>query len=120
MLVYRKGLGVVPLSEGPPKSIHYVENDSMPPVLNHADGKVYDSKSKIRESYRRHGVLEVGNDKVSKYLSKTRTRKPFPEEKLRDAMEKSYSQLNDPSFRRAFRERERDRVERLIRDGYKP
>lgn len=39
-----------------------VVSDTMDPVESQVDGKVYDSKSAIRASYRAHGVTEVGND----------------------------------------------------------
>lgn len=120
VLVYRRGIGVIPIEEAPPKELHYVQDDSMPPVFNHADGKIYDSKHAIRETYRRRGYLEVGNDKLSKYCPKDGRRNiPFADKTIMNALEKSYSQLEDPSFRRNFRERESERFERLIRDGYK-
>ena len=37
-------------------------SDSMPPVQSQVDGRMYDSKSAIRASYRAHGVEEIGND----------------------------------------------------------
>jgi hypothetical protein len=37
-------------------------SDIMPPVQSQVDGRVYDSKSAIRASYRAHGVEEIGND----------------------------------------------------------
>lgn len=120
MLVYRKGIGMVPIESVTPKELHFVEDDSMPPVLSQLDGKIYDSKSEIRKSYRRAGVLEVGTEKLSKYLSKTDRKKPIPEKVINEAMEKAYSKLEDPSFRRHFREQERDRYERIIRDGFNP
>lgn len=39
-----------------------VVSDAMTAVQSMADGKMYDSKSAIRASYRAHGVIEVGND----------------------------------------------------------
>ena len=108
---------MVPIEESSSKEIHYVADDSMSPVFNHADGKMYDSKSKMRETYRRMGLLEVGNDKVSKYFSKTRKSQPIPEEKFLEAVKKADSHLNDPSFRRHYRERERERNETLIVTG---
>lgn len=40
-----------------------VISDSIPSgVKSMADGKIYDSKSALRKEYKRHGVIEVGND----------------------------------------------------------
>lgn len=39
-----------------------IASDVMEPVQSMHDGKMYDSKSKIRASYRAAGVTEVGND----------------------------------------------------------
>lgn len=36
--------------------------DTMPPVQSMLDGKLYDSKSALRATYRAAGVTEVGND----------------------------------------------------------
>lgn len=36
--------------------------DTMAPVQSMLDGKMYDSKSHLRKTYRQAGVLEVGND----------------------------------------------------------
>lgn len=42
----------------------YVQGDGMPAAVHHADGRVYDSKSKFRRVTRDHGYVEVGNDFV--------------------------------------------------------
>lgn len=39
-----------------------IASDVMDPVQSQADGKMYDSKSAIRRSYKVHGVEEIGND----------------------------------------------------------
>jgi hypothetical protein len=39
-----------------------VIGDTMEPVQSMLDGKLYDSKSRLRETYRAAGVTEVGND----------------------------------------------------------
>lgn len=36
--------------------------DSMAPVQSMLDGKMYDSKSRLRATYKAAGVVEVGND----------------------------------------------------------
>jgi hypothetical protein len=53
------------LRESPKRSdlpFPMVVSDTMDPVQSQVDGKVYDSKSAIRASYRAHDVTEVGND----------------------------------------------------------
>lgn len=37
--------------------------DSMDPVQSMLDGRVYDSKSRLRQTYKAAGVIEVGNDR---------------------------------------------------------
>jgi hypothetical protein len=39
-----------------------IASDIMPPVQSQVDGRMYDSKSAIRRSYKVHGVEEIGND----------------------------------------------------------
>lgn len=40
----------------------HVLTDSMPPTKSMLDGKLYDSKARLRQTYRAAGVVEVGND----------------------------------------------------------
>lgn len=42
----------------------YLQTDNMDPLLNHADGKTYDSKSSFRSATRNAGYREVGNDSI--------------------------------------------------------
>lgn len=37
--------------------------DTMQPVKSMLDGKIYDSKSHLRSTYKAAGVIEVGNDR---------------------------------------------------------
>lgn len=60
---------VVPLSEyerpEPQRSFFpapMISTDSMAPVQSMLDGKMYDSKSAIRATYKQAGMVEVGND----------------------------------------------------------
>lgn len=39
-----------------------VHEDTIPPTFNHADGKIYTSKSAMRKTYKALGAIEVGND----------------------------------------------------------
>lgn len=42
--------------------VPYVSMDTMSPVQSMLDGKMYDSKSALRRTYKAAGVVEVGND----------------------------------------------------------
>lgn len=39
-----------------------IASDIMAPVQSQLDGKLYDSKSALRATYRQAGVVEIGND----------------------------------------------------------
>lgn len=55
-----------PKDHEPPKraalNAPYISTDHMDPVQSMLDGKMYDSKSALRATYRAAGVVEVGND----------------------------------------------------------
>lgn len=60
---YIKELGkVVEITSGEKDYYHYVQDDTMEPTLNPADGKIYDSKSKYRRTVKEKGLIEFGND----------------------------------------------------------
>jgi hypothetical protein len=40
----------------------HLMRDEMPPTQSMLDGKLYDSKSRLRRTYKAAGVVEVGND----------------------------------------------------------
>ena len=42
-------------------SFHYI-SDNMDPLLHHADGNYYDSKSTFRKVTKQHGCVEIGNN----------------------------------------------------------
>lgn len=44
-------------------SSHYVIGDSIPPTYNHADNRVYESKSELRRVNKAMGLVELGNDR---------------------------------------------------------
>ena len=63
------GTGLVPAEEyvrpTPNRSslpAPHLLRDEMPPTQSMLDGKLYDSKSRLRQTYRAAGVVEVGND----------------------------------------------------------
>jgi hypothetical protein len=49
---------------GPRSSLPFpmVLSDTMEPVQSQLDGRMYDSKSSLRATYKDAGVLEIGND----------------------------------------------------------
>lgn len=40
----------------------YIITDTMPALMNHADGRLYDSKSAFRAATKAAGLVEIGND----------------------------------------------------------
>lgn len=66
----------------------YIASDTMQPVKSMLDGKLYDSKSKLRSTYRAAGVTEVGNDPAIKRPFK----KPKPDRKaIKASVERAFS-----------------------------
>lgn len=72
-----------------PYRIHVI-SDTMGPLQGQHDGKIYDSKAKLRASYRAHGLIEVGNDPA-----RLRPYKPpaVDRKKIRAAIERAKSQV---------------------------
>lgn len=83
--------------------VHHVIQDTMDPVVNHADGMVYESKSAFRKTMKQHGCIEFGNEMPKP--------NPTPITKgLRETIEKTHaimSQLS-PDERRNYMERHDD------------
>ncbi|MEL6758103.1 MAG: hypothetical protein AAFP81_16855 [Pseudomonadota bacterium] len=67
--------------------------DEMSPLMGMHDGKMYDSKSALRASYKAHGVIEVGNDSS---VMKPQPRKPKrPDRKsIRDSINRAVAETN--------------------------
>jgi hypothetical protein len=69
----------------------YLISDTMDPVQSQLDGRMYTSKSRLRETYKSAGVTEVGNDPA-------RFRKPpqvKPDRKaIRESLLKAKAKLN--------------------------
>jgi len=65
--------------------------DTMEPVQSMLDGKMYDSKSALRATYRQAGVTEVGNDS-SVLNPKPKQRKKVTREDVRPSIAKALSQ----------------------------
>lgn len=68
VLKYVEGRGMVPYGEylaslpQPHGQSAWVYDDTMPATLNHADNRMYDSKSAFRRATKAAGYVEVGND----------------------------------------------------------
>lgn len=66
-------------------------SDTMDPVQSQLDGKLYDSKSRLRRTYRDAGVVEVGND--SSVTAPKPFKKPPPDRQaIKAAVGKALSQ----------------------------
>lgn len=65
--------------------------DGMDPVQSQLDGKMYESKSALRQTYKQAGVVEVGND--SSVIDPKPYRKPRPRrEDINASVSKALSQ----------------------------
>lgn len=61
--------------------------DTMQPVQSQLDGKMYDSKSRLRATYRAAGMVEVGNDVKTTPKAPERPKKA----EVRASIEKAFS-----------------------------
>lgn len=90
-----------PLPADPPKPQHEparsnlpfprIMSDVMAPVQSMLDGKLYESKSALRATYRAAGCVEVGNDpaRFRPFV------KPKPDRrKIKEALEKATARFN--------------------------
>lgn len=78
------------------------------------DGRVYDSKSALRRSYKQHGVIEKGNDRIPR--SRTQTREEL-EREIREDAEKAfydlkYDRVEITEWQREQNKRELEALER--------
>jgi hypothetical protein len=80
--------------------MHFVIGDEMEPVKSNADDKIYTSKSKLRQSYRELGFVEIGNDKLNQRGQK-RWKKPPAINSILTAMEK----LESSGYREELRQK---------------
>jgi hypothetical protein len=69
----------------------YLISDTMDPVQSQLDGRMYTSKSRLRETYRAAGVVEVGND--PQRLAKQKKAKP-DRKGIRESLMKAKAKLN--------------------------
>jgi len=64
--------------------------DDMEPVQSQLDGRLYDSKSALRATYKAAGVVEVGND--SSVTNPKPFKRPKPDRKeIRNTIDKAFS-----------------------------
>lgn len=68
-----------------------IMSDVMEPVQSMLDGKLYDSKSALRATYRAAGVVEVGNDPAR---LKPFKRPPIDRRKIKTTLEKAEARFN--------------------------
>lgn len=68
-----------------------IMSDAMEPVQSMLDGKMYDSKSALRATYRAAGCIEVGNDPAR---FKPRERKKVDRRAVKTTLEKAEARFN--------------------------
>lgn len=59
--------GVLPVQEKPKIKSHHVIEDTMEPMLSHADGKMYDSKSAYKRALKEQGYQVIGNERFGEF-----------------------------------------------------
>uniref|UniRef100_E6VFM0 Uncharacterized protein n=1 Tax=Rhodopseudomonas palustris (strain DX-1) TaxID=652103 RepID=E6VFM0_RHOPX len=67
-----------------------IASDVMEPVQSQLDGKIYDSKSALRRTYRAAGVIEVGNDPAR---LKPRKRQKVDDKAIAEAVDKAAARV---------------------------
>ncbi|MBB5051127.1 hypothetical protein HNQ36_001081 [Afipia massiliensis] len=87
---------VIPQKVRPqPKRSHLpcprIASDHMEPVQSQLDGKMYESKSALRATYRAAGVIEVGNDPAR---LRPRKKKPIDDKAIADTVDKAVAKFN--------------------------
>jgi hypothetical protein len=61
--VYQDGKMVEKLQSPPKEKLHYVQDD-IKPYKSMADGSIISSRSQHRRHLKRHGCIEIGNEKM--------------------------------------------------------
>jgi len=64
--------------------------DTMAPVQSQLDGKMYDSKSKLRSTYKAAGMVELGNDSSVTDPKPMKKKRPKRQD-IRDSIDKGFS-----------------------------
>lgn len=68
-----------------------IMSDVMEPVMSMLDGKMYDSKSALRATYKAAGCVEIGNDPAR---FKKRERKKVDRKEIKTTLEKAAARYN--------------------------
>jgi hypothetical protein len=94
LIDWSKPLAVEPrrCERGPRSSLPFpmVLSDTMEPVQSQLDGRIYDSKSAIRATYKNAGVIEVGTD--SARFKKPKKKRP-DRQAIRDSIERAKARV---------------------------
>jgi len=80
----RKRVDIAPARSSLPAPM--IIGDTMDPVQSQVTGRFYTSKSALRAEYRRHGVVEVGND-PARFRKKERRRSSMNE--IKDTVDRA-------------------------------
>ncbi|QQO30731.1 hypothetical protein JJC00_18780 [Bradyrhizobium diazoefficiens] len=67
-----------------------IASDVMEPVQSMLDGKLYDSKSALRSTYRQAGVTEIGNDPGR---NKPFVRQSTPRREIKDVVDRARARV---------------------------
>lgn len=67
-----------------------IVSDTMAPVQSMLDGKMYDSKSALRTTYRQAGMVELGNDSSVINPTPMKPKRPTRKE-VRASIDKAFS-----------------------------
>lgn len=94
----------------PTNSAPFIHDDTMPPLRNLANSKIYDSRSAYLRDCKAMGLEVVGNDLMSKQKHQVKER--ITEEVILDKIQKAESIISDPSKMRARQEENYRRLER--------
>ncbi len=82
-----------PVQRNPDLACPHIATDCMDPVKSMLDGEMYDSKSRLRQTYKEGGVIEVGND-PSIMDPKPFVKPKADREKIKEAVTRAYSAVD--------------------------
>jgi hypothetical protein len=88
----------------------YIHDDTMPPLKNLINGKIYDSKSAYIASIKQEGLDIVGNDLFSEKPNKVK--QGLTDEQIMEGIYKAEAIMADPTKRRAAENRNLEKLEK--------
>ncbi len=91
----------------------FVQDDTIAPLRNLANDKIYDSKSRYLKDLKKDGLEVVGNDLLSR--KRHNFKEKITDEIIIDRIQKAESILHDPTKRRAYENMQRERYENMQR-----